>query len=45
MRSVEQERDGTIEVDLVRPDETVLEVDLDARMRIRGSAGEAIGDE
>jgi hypothetical protein len=45
VRSVERERDGTIEVDFVLPDRTVLEVDLDARLRITGADREELGDE
>jgi hypothetical protein len=44
-RSVEQERDGTIEVDVVRSDMTVLEVDLDARLRVLRVSDEEFGDE
>jgi hypothetical protein len=45
VRSVEQEPDGSMEVDVVQPDRTVLEVDLDARMRVQGTATEQFGDE
>jgi hypothetical protein len=45
VRSVERERDGTIEVDLVLPDRTVLEVDLDARLNVTGADREELGDE
>jgi hypothetical protein len=45
VRSVERERDGTIEVDVVQPDRTILEVDLDARLRVTGSDREELGDE
>lgn len=42
---VERERDGTIEVDFVLPDRTVLEVDLDAQLNVTGSDREELGDE
>ena len=45
VRSVERERDGTIEVDFVLPDRTVLEVDLDAQLNVTGSDREELGDE
>jgi hypothetical protein len=45
VRSVEQERDGSIEVDVVRPDRTVLEIDLDADLRVLGVSDEQYGDE
>jgi hypothetical protein len=45
VRSVEQERDGSIEVDFVRPDQTVLEVELDPGLQVAGIDHEEIGDE
>jgi len=45
VRSVERELDGTIEVDFVLPDRTVMEVDLDAGLRITGADREELGDE
>jgi hypothetical protein len=45
VRSVEQERDGSIEVDVVGPGRTVLEVDLDAGLRVLGVSREEFADE
>jgi hypothetical protein len=45
VRSVEQERDGSIEVDVVQPDRTVLEVGLDARLGVQRVDEEEYGDE
>jgi hypothetical protein len=45
VRSVERERDGTIEVDFVQPDQTVIEIELDASLRVTGVDREEIGDE
>jgi hypothetical protein len=45
VRSVERERDGSIEVDVVQPDNTVLEVDLSPGMRVRGVDDEELDDE
>jgi hypothetical protein len=45
VRSVEQERDGTIEVDVVQAGKKVLEVDLDPRLRVRRVDDEAFDDE
>jgi hypothetical protein len=45
VRSVERERDGSIEVDVVRPDRTVAEVELDRYLRVTGVDREEIGDE
>jgi hypothetical protein len=43
--SVEREDDGTYEVNFVRPDRTVLEVELDQRLRVTDVDEEEIGDE
>jgi hypothetical protein len=45
VRSVERERDGSIEVDVVRPDQTVVEVELDERLRVTDVDHEELGDE
>lgn len=45
VRSVEREDDGTIEVDLVTPERTVIEVELDQRLRVKDVDEEEIGDE
>jgi hypothetical protein len=45
VRSVERERDGSIEVDVVQPDQTIRELELDARLRVTGVEREEIGDE
>jgi hypothetical protein len=45
VRSVEREDDGKIEVDVVTSDRTVLEVELDRRLRVRDVDEEDIGDE
>jgi hypothetical protein len=45
VRSVEREPDGSIEVDVVRTDRTILEVDLDARLRLLDTEREELGDE
>jgi hypothetical protein len=45
VRSVESERDGSFEVDIVRPDETVIEVELDRHLRVADLDREEIGDE
>ena len=45
VRSVEREDDGTIEVDVVASGRTVLEVELDRRLRVRDVDEEDIGDE
>jgi hypothetical protein len=45
VRSVEREREGTIEVDVVRPDRTILELELDAGLRVIGTDREELGDE
>lgn len=43
--SVERERDGTIEVNVVGPDQTVIEVELDRRLRLKDVDQEEFGDE
>jgi hypothetical protein len=45
VRSVELERDGSIEVDIVRADRTVLEVALDPDLHVTSVAREELGDE
>ncbi|HEU0023326.1 MAG TPA: hypothetical protein VFQ12_01755 [Thermoleophilaceae bacterium] len=45
VRSVELERDGTIEVDVVRSNRTVIEVELDEQLRVKDIDEEDIGDE
>jgi hypothetical protein len=45
VRSVERERDGSIEVDVVQSGKRVVEVDLDARMRVLGVDAEEFDDE
>jgi hypothetical protein len=45
VRSVELERDGTIEVDVVRSNRTVVEVELDDELRVKDIDEEDIGDE
>ena len=45
VRSVEQERDGSIEVDVVQDGKTVLEVDLDSRLNVRRVDEEEFDDE
>lgn len=45
VRSVELERDGTIEVDVLRPNQTVVEVELDRRLEVKDVDEEEIGDE
>lgn len=45
VRGVERERDGSIEVDIVRADRTVAEIELDQRLRITDTDEEQIGDE
>lgn len=43
--SVERERDRTIEVNVVQADGTVIEVELDAGLRVRDIDREELGDE
>jgi hypothetical protein len=45
VRSVELERDGTIEVNVVRSNRTVVEVELDEQLRVKDIDEEDIGDE
>jgi hypothetical protein len=45
VRSVERETDGSFEVDIVRPEQTVIEVELDADLRVLDVDREEIGDE
>jgi hypothetical protein len=45
VRSVELERDRTIEVNVVRSNRTVIEVELDERLRVKDVDQEDIGDE
>jgi hypothetical protein len=45
VRSVERERDGSIEVDILAPDRTVVEVELDRQLRVTDVDEEDIGDE
>ena len=46
VRGVERERDGSIEVDVLRPEESVVvEVELDRRLRVTDVDREEIGDE
>jgi hypothetical protein len=45
VRTVELERDGTIEVDVVRSSRTVVEVELDEQLRVKDIDEEDIGDE
>ena len=45
VRSAERERDGTLEVDLRRPDGRILEVELDAELQVRDLDEETPGDE
>jgi hypothetical protein len=45
VRRVERERDGTIEVDFLAPNQTVIEVELDQRLRVKDVDKEEIGDE
>ena len=45
VRSVERESDGTIEVDFLAPDRTVLEVELGRGLRVTDTDREDIGDE
>ncbi len=45
VRSVERERDGSIEVDIVAPGDTVVEVELDRQLRVTEIDEEEIGDE
>ncbi len=45
VRSVEREEDGTIEVDFVTDERTVIEVELDQRLRVKDIDEEEVGDE
>lgn len=45
VRSVEREADGTIEVDFVTHEHTVIEVELDQRLRVKDVDEEELGDE
>ncbi len=45
VRSVERERDGSVEVDFARPDRIILEVELDPRLRVIDIDLEDFGDE
>jgi hypothetical protein len=45
VRSVERESDGSIEVDILAPDRTVVEVELDRQLRVTDLDEEDIGDE
>jgi hypothetical protein len=45
VRSVERERDGSIEVDFVTSDENILEVELDSHLRITEVDSEELADE
>jgi hypothetical protein len=45
VRTVELERDGTIEVDVVRSNRTVVEVELNEQLRVKDIDEEDIGDE
>jgi hypothetical protein len=45
VRGVERERDGSIEVDVLAPDRTVVEVELDSKLRVTDIDEEEIGDE
>jgi len=45
VRSVEREHDGTIEVDVVRTDRSITEVELDRSLRVTDVDREEIGDE
>lgn len=45
VRSVEREEDGTVEVDFVTPERTVIEVELDQRLRVKDVDEEEVGDE
>jgi hypothetical protein len=45
VRSVERELDGSIEVDILAPDRTILEVELDQQLRVTDIDEEDIGDE
>jgi len=42
---VERERDGSIEVGVLRPDGTALEVELDPAVRVTGVDDETFDDE
>ena len=45
VRSIERESDGTIEVDFLAPDRTVVEVELGPGLRVTDTDREDIGDE
>jgi hypothetical protein len=45
VRSVELERDGTIEVNVVRSNRRIVEVELDEQLRVKDIDEEDIGDE
>jgi hypothetical protein len=45
VRSVEREEDGAFEVDVLRPDGKMVEVDLDGRLKFAGLEYEERGDE
>jgi hypothetical protein len=45
VRGVERERDGSIEVDILAPDRTVVEVELDWQLRVTDVDEEDSGDE
>lgn len=45
VRGVEREQDGSIEVDVVAPDRTIVEVELDSQLRVVDVDEEEIGDE
>jgi hypothetical protein len=45
VRGVERERDGSIEVDVLARDGTVIEVELDGRLRVTDVDEEDVGDE
>ena len=45
VRSVERERDGSFEVDIVDRGQTIVEIELDRQLRVTDTDNEAIGDE
>ena len=45
VRTVEREHDGSIEVDILAPDQTILEVELDRQLRVTDTDEESITDE